>query len=254
VLDGYALWRNKENWTWIKDFEILREFCAFCIDRDWIIKNPAKRLRRPKMMDANHVVPFTQEEIVRIIFAYDGIGRYSYQRLLARAMVLLMRYAGLRVSDVVTLSRDHIQGKHLVKEAVKNHSMISIELHPDVLAALEVLPRPRAAAKDCRLYFSSGNSSMRSLVKGAQRTLGVVFKRAKVAGAHPHKFRHTLASELLARGASFEDIAGILADTPNTVRRHYAKRTAEYQARQDVVIRLIHGTNLSQTETPALTC
>jgi len=110
--------------------------------------------------------------------------------------------------------------------ALKNHSKIIVELHPDVLKALEALPRPKAAAKDCRLYFSSGNSSMRSLVKGAQRTLGVVFKRAKVAGAHPHKFRHTLASELLARGASFEDIAGILADTPNTVRRHYAKRTA----------------------------
>ena len=133
-----------------------------------------------------------------------------------------------------------------MKEAVKNHSMIGVELHPDVLRALEALPRPKAAAKDCRSYFSSGNSSMRSLVKARSGHWAWLFKRAKVAGAHPHRFRHALASELLARGASFEDIAGILADTPNTVRRHCAKRT-ECQARQDVVIRLIHGTNLSQT-------
>jgi hypothetical protein len=30
--------------------------------------------------------------------------------------------------------------------------------------------------------------------------------------------------------------------------RHYAKWTPEYQARQDRVIRLIHGTNLAQAE------
>ena len=37
VLDGYAIWRNKENWTWIKEVEILRQFFAFCIDRDWTL-------------------------------------------------------------------------------------------------------------------------------------------------------------------------------------------------------------------------
>ena len=33
-------------------------------------------------------------------------------------MTLLMRYAGLRISDVVTLEREHIQGQYLVKRAV----------------------------------------------------------------------------------------------------------------------------------------
>jgi hypothetical protein len=42
--------------------------------------------------------------------------------------------------------------------------------------------------------------------------------------------------------------------TPNTVRRHYAKRTPEYQSRHDAVIRLIHGTNMSQTGPKALPC
>jgi hypothetical protein len=64
--------------------------------------------------------------------------------------------------------------------------MIRVELHPDVLKALDVLPQPKAAARDSRLFFSSGNASVRSLVKGAQRTLAAVFVRAKVAGGHPH--------------------------------------------------------------------
>lgn len=56
------------------------------------------------------------------------------------------------------------------------------------------------------------------------------------------------------KGATFEDIAGVLADSPNTVRRHYAKRTPEYQSRQDAVIRLVHGTNLSHTNSATVTC
>src|SRR5262249_18232135 len=150
-MDGYALWRNKVNWTWIKEIEILRQFFVFCIEREWTSKNPAKSLKRPRLREANDVVPFTSEEIVRTIAACDQIGRAKYERLRARAMVLLMRYAGLRVSDVVTLSRDHIKGRHLEKRAVKNHRKIQVELHPDVLKALEVLPQPKAASRDCKL-------------------------------------------------------------------------------------------------------
>jgi len=200
------------------------------------------------------VVPYTPEEMVRIVAACDKIGLYSYERRRARAMVLLMRYEGLRISDVVTLSQEHIQGNHIVKRAVKNGKLITVALHPDVTKALEALPRPKAAGEDCRLYFTSENSSLRSSVKGAQRTLWAVFKIAKVRGAHPHRFRHTLASELLAKGATYEDIAGILADSPTTVRRHYAKRTPEYQTRQDRTLALVHGTSLAQTEAPAVSC
>jgi integrase len=205
-------------------------------------------------LEANDVVPFTSEEIVRTIAACDQIGRAKYERLRARAMVLLMRYAGLRVSDVVTLSRDQIKGNHLEKRAVKNRRMIRVELHPDVLKALDVLPLPKAAPRECRLFFSGGNASVRSLVKGAQRTLSAVFKRAKVDRGHPHRFRHTLASEILGRGGTVEDAANILADSPATIRRHYAKWTPEYQARQDRVTRMVHGTNLAQAEEQVSKC
>jgi site-specific recombinase XerD len=253
-LDGYALWRNKENWTWIKEIEILRQFFEFCRDREWTRTNPAKALKRPRLLEANDVKPFTSAEIVRIIAACGQIGRANYERLRARAMVLLMRYAGLRVSDVVTLSRDHIRGSHLEKRAIKNHRLIRVALHPDVLKALEVLPQPKAAAQEGRLYFSGGHASVRSLVKGAQRTLAAVFTRAKVDRGHPHRFRHSLASEILGKGGTIEEVAGILADSSTTVRRHYAKWTPEYQARQDRVIRLVHGTDLAQGEEQASKC
>ena len=66
--------------------------------------------------------------MVKIIAACDQIGRNSYERLRARALTLLMRYAGLRISDVVTLLREHIQGNRLEKRAVKNKKWIRVEL------------------------------------------------------------------------------------------------------------------------------
>jgi integrase len=145
------------------------------------------------MLEANDVVPYTQTEIVKIIVACDQVGRNSYERRRARAMVLLMRFAGLRISDVVTLSRDHIRGTRLEKRAVKNHLMIRVELPAVVLTALDLLPQPKAAAQENRRFFSKDDAVLRSQVKGAWRTLAAVFKRSGVKRAKPHRFRHTLA-------------------------------------------------------------
>ena len=248
TMDRYALWRAKGGWAWIKEIELLRQFFEFCRDREWTSKNLARSLKRPILHEANDIVPYTPKDIIQIIAACDQIGRTSYERRRARAMVLLMRFAGLRISDVVTLSHDHIKGTRLIKRAVKNHQMIRVELPSAVLTALEVLPHPKAAPQDSQLFFSSGIASLRSLVKGAARTMSAVFERSGVERAHCHRFRHTLASELLGKGGTYEEVAAILGDSPATIRRYYAKWTEEYQSRQDVLIRKIHGTDLAQAE------
>ena len=86
------------------------------------------------------------QEIIEIIAACDGSAE-AVTNGGARAMMLLMRYAGLRISDVVTLSREHIRGTRLEKRAVKNQRMIRVELPAVVIEALEMLPHPKAARK-----------------------------------------------------------------------------------------------------------
>lgn len=202
-LDGYVLERQNAKWTWLKEIEILRQFGSFCLKREWSKKNPFLDLERPSIGEPNQVVPYTQEELIRIIAACDKFGRYSYERLRARAMVLVLRYSGMRIGDVMTLSRDHIQGNYIVKTALKNKKRIQVEVPAAVLDALAKLPQPKAAPRDSRLYFASGSSSVRSLVKGAERTLKAVFDLAGVERAHAHRFRHSLASELMGKARLF---------------------------------------------------
>jgi len=156
--------------------------------------------------------------------------------------------------NYLEVSSKRHSGNRLEKRTVKNKKMIRVELDASVIRALEALPHPKAAAADSRLYFSSENASLRSLVKGAQRTMAAVFKLSKVKGAHCHRFRHSLASELLGKGVGIEEIARILGDTDATVRRHYAKWTPELQSRQDAAIRKIHVTDLTQAQEQAHKC
>jgi integrase len=254
ALDPYVVERRKATATWLKEIEILRQFFSFCERRRWIDHNPALNIERPRLPERDNIVPYTPAEVAKIVAACDEIGRTSYERLRARAMILLMRFAGLRISDVVTLSREHIQGNYIIKRAHKNRARLQIEIPPVVCQALDSLPHPKAAPKDSKLYFASGTASVRTLVKSAERTLSAVFKRSGVQGAFAHRFRHTLVSELLGKGESIEVVAAILGDTPAIIRRHYEKWTPEFQSRKDHATRKIHGTNLAQAEETAITC
>ena len=83
----------------------------------------------------------------------------------------------------------------------------------------------------------------------AERTLAAVFNHSEVKGAHAHRFRHTLATEILARGGTEQDVADILGISAAVVRKHYAKWS---QARQQRITRLSEavypGTYLARGE------
>jgi hypothetical protein len=57
TMDRYTLWRAKGGWAWIKEVELLTQFFEFCRDREWTAKNPARSLKRPRMIEANNIVP-----------------------------------------------------------------------------------------------------------------------------------------------------------------------------------------------------
>lgn len=85
----------------------------------------------------------------------------------------------------------------------------------------------------------------------AERSLVAVFRSSMVPHAHAHRFRQTLATELLGSGASFEEVADILGNSPDVVRKHYAKWSPARQSRIDDLMRRVHsGTDwaLEQSE------
>ncbi|MDE3167107.1 MAG: tyrosine-type recombinase/integrase [Acidobacteriota bacterium] len=113
---------------------------------------------------------------------------------------------------------------------------------------------PRGAAPDCRYIFWNGITSERAIKGIAERTLAAVFKKSGVAKAHAHRFRHTLATELLGAGASFEEAADILGNSPEIVRKHYAKWSTARQARIDNLMDQVWAQNGHTQKRPVSYC
>jgi SAM-dependent methyltransferase len=78
--------------------------------------------------------------------------------------------------------------------------------------------------------------------RDATRTMAAVFKASSVTGAHAHRFRHTLATEILEAGGMIEDPAEVLGNSPNVIKKHYLKSSPRRQERISALMDSIFGT------------
>jgi integrase len=204
----------------------------------------------PKNLQPADRPPYEPNEIIRIIAACDSMGRGAYERLRARAMTLLLRYTALRISDVALLERRRIRDGEILVRTAKNGKPVKLPVPPELQAALDILPLPRGAAPDCPYFFWSGIGSRENVRKCTGETMQAVFRASGVVNACSHRFRHTLATEVLAMGGTLEEAADILGDSVRIVAKYYAKWSSGRQARiSDLLARIWH-TQKSSEQTP----
>jgi len=71
-----------------------------------------------------------------------------------------------------------------------------------------------------------------------QRTLERLFKIARVENAHPHRFRDTFATDLLAHGVPLEDVSILLGHSSLKItEKHYAPWVKIRQDRLEAEVR-----------------
>lgn len=126
------------------------------------------------------------------------------------ALLEFLYASGCRVSEVVRLNREDIN--FLTRDAVvlgKGNKERTIYLTP---VALMHLSDYLGSRKDNNpALFASLKVPYNRLSKaGIETALKVIGKRAGVKDVHPHRYRRTLATNLLDRGANIQDVAAIL--------------------------------------------
>jgi integrase len=244
-LDGYRTSRTLSAVTWRREMQTLRQFFGFCHDRGWIRQNITKPIKNPRNIKPNEIEPYTANEIAKMLAACDKFGRGPYERSRAKAIVLLLRYTALRIGDIAMLTRDRISWDgnrwRIFLRTEKSGAPVFLPLPDVVKQAVDALPVPRGAGEDPKHLFWNGLTSKRALMGITERTLAAVFKESGVVAPRAHRFRHTLATELLGRGASFEDVADILGNSPTIVRKHYAKWSPARQRRIDELMDAMIG-------------
>jgi integrase len=224
-----ASWTN-ENFSAQKKLESLRTFFRFAQANGWIAENVAAKLESQKTRRPQ-VLPFTREEWLRTLAACDAYGdnygrsgQENARRL--RALVLLLRYSGLRIGDGVSLLRERIAGGKLFLYTAKTGTPVWCPLHETVIQALDAV-----RGTSVKYFFWTGQGKLKSAVGDWQRSLKKLFALAKVSGGHPHRFRHTFAVELLLAGVPIERVSVLLGHSSVRItERHYA---AWVRARQE---------------------
>lgn len=226
-----AEWPNR-NLSAVKKLELLRCFLRFCHDAGWIVENHARKLKSPKVTP-HPTLPFSREEMVRILAAVDNFGKPgSLNRRRMKALALLMRYSGLRIGDAVTLSRERIDGDKLFLYTSKAGTPVYCPLPEFVITALEAAIEPNA-----HFYFWTGNSKVNTITGDWQAKLKDLFEDAKVPAGHSHRFRDTFATDLLLAGVPLERVSILLGHSSIRItERHYSPwvRSRQEQLERDV--------------------
>jgi len=201
-------WPNR-NIAARKKLEALRAFFRFCQQSGWISVNPATAIK-PGKLTPLQITPITKAEFDKILKACDEYPD-KQNRVRLRALVLVMRYTGLRIRDVVTLKKHDIRHGKLFLRTSKTGTDVFCPLPPTVISALHDIN-----AKGDH-YFWTGASKPKSAVGNYQRALRTLFDLAKLPHVHAHLFRHTFATELLTAGNSLETVAALLGHSSTKV-------------------------------------
>jgi site-specific recombinase XerD len=227
-----ASWKDSPV-TAAKNLERMRSFFRFCVGMKWVDENPAAMLRPPRFHQTP-TLPFTEEEWAAILAAVERYPtRNSYgidSRARLRAFLLVLRYSGLRIRDVVCLLRDRIQDGKLMLYTQKTGQAVFVPLPPVVTEALDT-------CAGGRLPFWSGSGNPKSAVADWQRSLRRLFKLAGVESGHAHRFRDTFAVRLLEKGVPLESVAVLLGNSLKIAEKHYAPWVKSRQAVLEDVVR-----------------
>jgi len=225
VLTGFRVTWKYGPRTAAKHIERLRAFFRFCAERHWTDYNPALSLKPPKL-DVLPTMPLTQEEMVKLLTACDeyktdvrSTGKLNALRL--KAIILLMRYSGMRIGDTVNLSAERIKGDKLFLYTQKTGQPVYTVLPPAVVNILAATPRMTD-----RLYFWNGVGHLKTAVKNWQKKIRKVFEKAKVdmgdSTLVSHRFRDTFSVELLLAGVPIERVSILLGHSSVRItERHY---------------------------------
>lgn len=161
---------------------------------------------------------------------FPGRGKDNALRL--RALVLLLRYTGMRIGDVVSLRADRIEENRLFLYTQKTSVPVKTVLPGFVLKALEATPKLTQ-----QHFFWNGMDNLETIVGSWRKRLAKLFELANVPKGHAHRFRDTFAVELLLAGVPIERVSILLGhQSVRVTERHYNPwvRSRQEQLEADV--------------------
>jgi site-specific recombinase XerD len=226
-----------------KKQERLVGFFHYCQRHGWIRDNPAQKLSTVKVTE-KPTGYFTPEEVEALLAAVPqmyadkrGLNGRTPESLRDRvtAMLLLLRWSGLRIGDAVSLERERLTADGRIRLYMAKTGNPVFVLVPDFVSQrLHDLPNSNP-----KYFFWTGNGLLKTAVSDWQRTLRRLFDIADLGKrCHPHMFRDTFAVQYLLDGVPIDQVSLLLGHSSIKItEKHYMPFVLARQEQMEASIR-----------------
>ena len=200
-LSDYKDKRKVSNLTLDNMRRCISSFFKWLADEGYIQRNVAAAVKKISY-EKTVKKPYSQEELERL--------RWSCSNLRDLALIEFLYASGCRVSEVSAL--DIMDINFLSRNAIvlgKGNKQRTIYLTESACLHLTNYLNSRT---DCNpaLFVSLKNPHSRLGKNGIESILRRLGKSAGIEKVHPHRYRRTLATYMMDRGANIQDVARIL--------------------------------------------
>lgn len=219
---------------------VLSGFCTYLVRQGLLESNPVKLVGRPKVpkrlpsfyRESSMEEYFDQTEWIVDSSASLGMTYSQYKDLLSRVVVTLLFSTGIRRSELIGLqigSVDfgrnvlHVRGKGNKMREIPIISSLSKELSLYLQATESLFGRTRSAEEPLLVTDKGSALYPMAVERIVSAELGKV---ESIAGRKsPHVLRHTLATELLEKGADLNSIKELLGHSSLAATQVYTHNT-----------------------------
>jgi site-specific recombinase XerD/Zn-dependent peptidase ImmA (M78 family) len=194
----------------------LRCFFRFCVESEYLERDPAHVLRTPKKREALPDI-LDRGELSRLLDApgKEGVWKRLHVGKVQRDRLLLalFAYGGLRRSELLGLDCDDVDlDRRLLRvRNAKGGRQRVVPIHPGLVALFIAYAAVRPETSEQALFLGVHGARLSGML------LALTFRRyATVAGVNkrkritPHTLRHVFATELLGAGANLRQIQELL--------------------------------------------
>lgn len=210
----------------------LKGFFRFCLENEYIERDPALVLRTPKKREALPDV-LDQRELARLLRAVDRDDvwqrHFRGRRERDKLILAVFAYAGLRHSELLGLDWGDVdlERRLLHVRKAKGGRQRKVPIHPALIPLFIDYIAIRAADPEPALFVGVQggrlNSTQLKHVFGRYVEAAGVGKRKRVT---PHTLRHVFASELLDAGANLRQVQELLGHKHLDSTQRYIHVTA----------------------------
>jgi site-specific recombinase XerD len=210
----------------------LRGFFRFCVESDYLERDPAHVLRTPKKREALPDV-LSRAELSRLLDVpgQNGVWKrlHAGKRERDRLLLALFAYGGLRRSELLGLDCDDLDlDRRLIRvRNAKGGYQRVVPIHPGLVPLFLAYAATRPPTGDPALFLGVYGRrltpSIMALTFRRYATAAGVNKRKRVT---PHTLRHVFATELLGAGANLRQIQELLGHKHLNSTQRYTRVSA----------------------------